>query len=110
MAGADADPAPDSPRFWRHAFHLRQRQGASGGLAAPSFLAEAAPALLAAGKAVLLLRASGLPPRAGCLRQSFGPDGRPIDLYERFAGTAARLTEACTARLLWAGRLSLAHG
>ena len=125
---------PDSPRFWRQAFQLRQRRRAPGaGVAAPRCLAELAPALLAAGRAAALLRASrgtgalaGLPPvdsvrqrasmhgalagleRSGDAAEqsvpvSGGPaharlqrtrDSRAGDLYARFLGAAASLSEA----------------
>jgi hypothetical protein len=57
--GAGEDIPADAPRFWRAAFRLRPRRGgAGGGVAAPALLAPAAPDLLAAGKAALLLRAA----------------------------------------------------
>ena len=52
-----ADPGVDvsAPSFWHDAFWLRT--GASGELLCPDFLSAAAPGIVAAGKAALLLRA-----------------------------------------------------
>ena len=58
--GQDAGPADpgvevSAPSFWHDAFWLRR--GTGGALVCPDFLSAAAPGILAAGKAALLLRA-----------------------------------------------------
>jgi hypothetical protein len=54
ILGAGADAAVEAPSFWAEGFTLRVR--ADGALACPECLAPVAAEVLAAGKAVLLLR------------------------------------------------------
>ncbi|KAK9840835.1 hypothetical protein WJX81_007958 [Elliptochloris bilobata] len=88
---AGADVAPNAPGFWRQAFRLRPRQsGAAVGAAAPSFVVELAPELLAAGKAALLLRASDSLGHTSLERPRGARAGK---LHKHFIATAAQLCE-----------------